>query len=49
MIPMNFKTERFNTKKKAVNLLLDESIDKDDYDLLMKELNPQIDQLKAKN
>lgn len=33
-------------KKKAINLLLDESIDKDDYDLLMKELNPQIDQLK---
>lgn len=34
-------------KKKAINLLLDESIDKDAYDLLMKELNPQIDQLKS--
>lgn len=34
-------------KKKAINLLLDESINKDDYDLLMNELNPQIDQLKA--
>lgn len=34
-------------KKKAIDLLLDESIDKDDYDLLMKELNPQIDQLRA--